>query len=347
MALKRPYAPSWVDRLIDWIEHLPIPVWAFYALLYIASVVGLHLASWLNGSLRESFSLVQLYNAIWLPLVFIVIHNTDHLANEAISKFAPAVPTRLAELEDLRYRIKVMPSGVVLALSLIAAVFLLAGAIADPALIFTGPPIGEIHPISWVLGIFVGITSYSMTPVMIYHAGRQLYLVTKAYSLVGKVNVFHQQPLYSFSGLTMRTAFFFLLMVYITYLGGFLYEASASESAINLVLSVVIVPLSIVIVTLPLWGIHLRLARAKQVALEESETKIEHVQKRIYAMVEKDRYTQSRELEAALSSLFKVRDRLKEIATWPWNPGTLRNFLSAVFLPLGLWAVQQVLARLF
>src|SRR3972149_3067534 len=130
MALKRPYAPSWVDRLIDWIEHLPIPVWAFYALLYIASVVGLHLASWLNGSLRESFSLVQLYNAIWLPLVFIVIHNTDHLANEAISKFAPAVPTRLAELEDLRYRIKVMPSGVVLALSLIAAVFLWGGEIS-------------------------------------------------------------------------------------------------------------------------------------------------------------------------------------------------------------------------
>lgn len=347
MESKRPYFPSWVDRLFDRIERLPLPIWVFYLLIYFAAAVGLHVASWLNGSAWGSISLVQLYSAIWLPLVFFAIHNTDQLAKEAISRFVPAVRTKPDKLEDIRYRITTMPFGVVFALSLIAATILLAGAINDPAFIFYDAPTVQIHPISWVLAGFFGITSYSMAPVMVYHAIRQLNLVTEAYKMVGKVNIFHQQPLYSFSGLTMRTAFFFLLMVYVAYLGNFLYQASASESAINVVLSVVLVPLSTVIVILPLWGIHQRLARAKQEAMEESGTKIEHVQGKIYAVVEKNQYTQIKELDAALNSLYKVRDRLNAIPTWPWNPGTFRNFLSAVFLPLGLWAIQQLLARLF
>lgn len=32
-------------------------------------------------------------------------------------------------------------------------------------------------------------------------------------------------------------------------------------------------------------------------------------------------------------------------ATWPWQPATIRVFLSAVFLPILLWAIQQVLDR--
>ncbi|MEX2144154.1 MAG: hypothetical protein WD740_06125 [Anaerolineales bacterium] len=347
MEAKRHYSPSWVDRLFERIERLPLPIGPFYLLVYFASAVGLHVASWLNGTTWGSISLVQLYSAIWLPLVFFVIHSTDQVASEAITGFAPALRARSSKLEDIRYRITTMPSGVVLGLSLIGATIVLAGAISDSALIFYDAPIDAIHPVSWLIAGFIGISSYSMAPVMIYHAIRQLKLVTEAYKLVGNVNIFHQQPLYSFSGLTMRTAFFFLLMVYFSYLGEFLYEASASETAINLGISIVIVPLSIVIVILPLWGIHQRLARAKQAALEENGTKIEHVQEEIYTVVEKNKYTQTKELEAALRSLFQISDRLTATPTWPWNPGALRNFLSAVFLPLGLWALQQVLSRLF
>lgn len=40
------YAPSWVDRLLDWIDRLPIPAWAFYLAVYLLAALGLHISNW-------------------------------------------------------------------------------------------------------------------------------------------------------------------------------------------------------------------------------------------------------------------------------------------------------------
>ncbi len=29
------YPPSWVDRLLDWIDRLPVPTWAFFLILFL------------------------------------------------------------------------------------------------------------------------------------------------------------------------------------------------------------------------------------------------------------------------------------------------------------------------
>ena len=55
---------------------------------------------------------------------------------------------------------------------------------------------------------------------------------------------------------------------------------------------------------------------------------------------------------AATTSYAELNDRLAEelriiqgASTWPWSPTTLRAFLTAVLLPMFLWATQQVLSR--
>lgn len=342
------YKPSWIDRLIDWIEGLPIPIWSFYSLLYLVAATSLNLASWFNRvSPWGTLSIVQLYNAIWLPLALMVIHNTDRLTDQALTRFAPLVRSKATELEGIRYRMTAMPARTVLSISIIAVTVLLAGAIQEPELIINEMAAGPIHPLAWVLSALFGITSYSLAPVMIYHAIRQLILVTKAYELIDDVNVFHQQPLYAFSGLTMRTALFLVGAVYITYLGESLYASSSTEEMINFALSAVIIPLSIAIVLLPLLGIHQRLVNAKAGVLEENSTQIAGTRGMLYAAIDKQAYADINGLDNAMGSLYKERDQLKSIPTWPWAAGAFRNFLSAVLLPMALWVLQTLAARYF
>jgi hypothetical protein len=343
---KRPYPPSWVDRLTAWIEALPIPIWAFYLILYLIAALSLHLADWLNGVLPwGSFSFIPFYSAIWLPLVLFVIHNTDRLAEEAINRFTALARNHAKELEKLRYQITTMPARTVFLISAIFIPLLAVGAIQDPELIFITLPAGRIHPLAWPLAGFFGVVSYSVAPVMIYHAIRQLNLVTKAYKLVDEVNLFHQQPLYAFSGLTMRTALYLVLQVYITYAGEVIYDPSTAEDVINLALSVVIIPASIAIVLIPLWGIHQRLDDAKARVLEDNSMQISSTRTNLYKAIDKKSYPDVQGLDSAMGSLYKERDMLKTIPTWPWASGAFRNFLSAILLPMVLWVLQTLVGR--
>ena len=37
---------------------------------------------------------------------------------------------------------------------------------------------------------------------------------------------------------------------------------------------------------------------------------------------------------------------LERIPTWPWQPGTLRGVVTALFLPILLWLITRILERL-
>jgi len=44
-----PYPPSWIDRLTDWVERLPIPWWSFYVVLAAAMIGAVALVLWRAG----------------------------------------------------------------------------------------------------------------------------------------------------------------------------------------------------------------------------------------------------------------------------------------------------------
>jgi hypothetical protein len=346
MAKATQYAPSWVDRLTDWIDKLRLPIWVFYLFMYAIAAIGLHVANWLNGvSAWGQPSVIQFYSSIWFPLVLYVIHDTDRLASAAVTRISPLVKRRAAELKELSYQISNMPATVVLIIYGLGLGLIGYIAAQDPGFLLYELPVGEVHPIAWGLALFFGVTSYAMAPVMVYHGIRQLGLIRKAYTLVDKVSIYHQQPLYAFSGLTMRTAMYFFLMVYITYLGEYLYDSSASEAALNVALSVILIPSSILIVIIPLLGIHRRLADAKLQAMENNSDHIEKTQVLLHDAIDKKNYAKIKGVDGALASLYRVQDQLKTIATWPWPAGAFRNFLSAVLIPMILWLLQTLANR--
>ena len=51
-------------------------------------------------------------------------------------------------------------------------------------------------------------------------------------------------------------------------------------------------------------------------------------------------------LHKAMDALQAESAELGKVATWPWAPGTLRNLMGAVLLPIFLWLIQYGLQRL-
>ena len=66
----------------------------------------------------------------------------------------------------------------------------------------------------------------------------------------------------------------------------------------------------------------------------------------LHEHVDGARMSELGELKDQLSTLLTFRVEIAKISTWPWNPATLRGFLSALLVPIALLVIQNLLSRL-
>src|SRR3989304_9679093 len=230
MANNVPYKPSWVDHFTDWLNSLPIPTWLIIVLIYLIAILFLHISLWIDGIQPiGTVDRTLLFDSLWsvVPLAFLL--SLDRVAHRALDRFAVLVPGKKKEIEDLRYQLTNIPARFVLGLTLFMALVISAAAYLDPAFIY------EFRtPVSFAIFLFFLIFSYSFAPILLYHSFRQLNLVTRAYRMVREINLFHLQPLYAFSGLTMASSFFWILILNMTILDNFVFEPSSGMADILL-----------------------------------------------------------------------------------------------------------------
>jgi len=276
-----------------------------------------------------------------VPLAFLL--SLDRIAHRALDRFAVLVPGKKKEIEDLRYQMTNIPARFVLGLTLFMALVISAAAYLDPAFIYEFR-----NPVSFAIFLFFLIFSYSFAPILLYHSFRQLNLVTRAYRMVREINLFHLQPLYAFSGLTMASSFFWILILNMTILDNFVFEPSSgmADILLSFAFNTPLLFLAFATFLLPLWGIHRRIQNKKEAELEKNGVQIEKVHQTLYSHLKKNDYKKGNELEKSLSSLYKMREQIEKVPTWPWAPGTLRGLLGTVLLPIALWLIQRLLGSL-
>lgn len=279
-------------------------------------------------------------NGLWAILGISFLLALNSLANRAIDKFTVLVKRKKQELENLRYQMTTIPARFALGLTALITASIIAAAYFDPT--FTGLS----NPFLLALFLVIAIFSYSFAPIMLYQGFRQLVLVTKAYHLVGEINLFQLQPLYAFAGLTMTSSLFWVLVLNLSLIDN-ASETSTTEFLLSMAFNVPFIVLAFVTFIVPLWGIHRRIQNTKEAALAENGFQIERAHQALYRHLDKGDYKKGNDLEKSLASLYRMREQIEKVPTWPWNPGTLRNFLSAIFLPMGLWLVQRYLSGMF
>jgi len=97
---------------------------------------------------------------------------------------------------------------------------------------------------------------------------------------------------------------------------------------------------------LPLLGAHRSLEAERDRVRQEATLSMESALAKLHQVVERGEYRSAPAVKDAVAALDIELTRLARVPTWPWNPGTLRGVLAAVFLPVFIWLVQYVLQRL-
>ena len=96
----------------------------------------------------------------------------------------------------------------------------------------------------------------------------------------------------------------------------------------------------------PLYGMHGRLVAEKERLRGEAEERLKGLLAEINRDVDARDMSRADGHSKTLGILLQQRDVIAKLPTWPWSTGTLRAFVTAILLPLGLFLVQRFLVQL-
>jgi hypothetical protein len=334
---RRPYSPSSFDRLMDAVEQLPLAYWATYLILFAIFSTLLHAAAWLDGTtspftLQPVFVLVPFRIAAPLMLMTYL----DRVAIDALAAFRPLLNPQENE-SRLRYQLTTMPALPALLAGLLWMLYFVILALYSPIEEFKGRPL--LTP----MFLLAGSAAYALGGVFYYHTWHQLRLVHRIHAGVHAFNLFRLAPVFAFSRLTARTGAIFLLLISLTYIL-FPYPLTDIRALASYLLQILLATLAFV---LPLWPTHQRLAAEKRRLQDEAGVRMKEALQRLHAALGDSDPGRLSGIKTAVESLLLERKVLDEIPTWPWQPATFRGVLTALFLPLLLLIVQQVLELWF
>jgi hypothetical protein len=208
----RPFGPSWVDRVIDAIERLPGPFWAFYIGLWLAAIVVVSAVRWLDGSL--AFPDVDAYQAastFYGPAALGLLHLLQRIAGASLEAFRPALDASDDGYARLHYELTTIPAGpavIATAVGLLAA----AGAVRlDSTLVSGGPATSVAATVTVLIVVYWAVV---LIPILLYNTVRQLALVTRIHRIAKRIDLFQPRPLYAFSALSASAGVGLLLFNY-------------------------------------------------------------------------------------------------------------------------------------
>jgi hypothetical protein len=334
------YKISWVDKLMDWLERLPLPLWVTYILMYLLSVLivwGMYL---IEGIVISGENLALIFaNAVWFPMGLGALHYLNIVARRGMMEFHPVLDCNEDEYNHLEYQMIRMPKGVVLVINGILAALFIAVALDSPANL--DPRITK--PLAAAMIVIYMIFGFSNLLILFYHTIRQLRLVSKMYELVKSINIFNLQPLYTLSGLTAKTGIVWIIFMSMNYFINFVLGQGPMSTEVIFSLFFVEIVFAVLVFILPLWGIHVRIQDEKEDMLKKYGERLRKTDNELHQLFDDKDLNSMEAYQKGISALISLRTEIEKTPTWPWQPATLRGFLSAVFLPIILFVIQQLL----
>jgi hypothetical protein len=351
-----PYPPSWIDRLMAWVDRLPGPAWAFYLILGMAAGLGESALQWWEGAYPVgTFNSLHVWTAGHFAYVLGLIHLLDTSAGSALASFRPLLvseedgkrPSPKDELLYARisYELTTLPTRPTLLATLGGAawaVFIFGLQLSSgPTPLLLAGTSGSALSTASVMALLV--LGNAASGVLVYHTIRQLAQISRIYSHHARINIYQLQPLYSLSVPGALTAVGMMLFTYIW------FATSTSMTPVvgfvEIGLSVVFAVIAAATFGLPLAGAHRRLVAEKNRRLAEAAARFEAASEELHRELDGRRLVHMDHLNKALASLELEQNAVRRAPTWPWEPGALRGLIAALLLPIVIWLIQYFLSR--
>ncbi len=335
------YEAGWMDRLIDWVDRLPVPYWLVYGglgVIFIAVILAVH---WSNDP-SQTLHPIYLLMGSAIPYVLLAIHHLDHLASDMLSKSRPTLRVSQAEYDQLLYRLTTTPARQAWAATV-------GGILIGVLLFITLPfPLQQqiFQMVDQPLPVFMvhafTIVNFMFASIGWYHTQHQLTVVRAIYEHNTDVNLFNLKPLYAFSVLSARTALFYAIYPYALLAGvPILLELDFTRAVLFFSAFMIIT-----VFLLPLLGVHRRLEMEKDRLLLENSQRLQRSVSELNERIDSNNYAGISDLKDVVTSIESEHARINRISTWPWKPETLRGLIASVFLPLVIWGLQWAIERL-
>lgn len=339
---KLPYPPSWIDRFTRWIDRLPGPTWLYYVIATVIFVMIHAVLNWQAGAYPAgTFNAFHVWFVIEIVFVVAFVHYLDRYSDAALERFRPALQISDDAYVDLRYQLTHLPPRRTLFISLVMGVLFAGFVAAAPPEMMSQFHFDSTPTLKVINAALFGVTWF-LFGALYYHAFHQLRLISRIYAEHAQIDLLRLTPLYNFSGVTARTALgisFMNLMWTIT-------EPDLGGLAVNLINGLPYIILALIIFAWPLWGIHRRLVIEKRRAIDRNGQHWQSITAGLHHDAEAQSLDNATKYRDFLTSLDMERSLLKKVQTWPWQPDTLRGFLSALALPIVLFLIQYVIGQM-
>jgi hypothetical protein len=337
----RPYAPSWLDRLFDGLEALPGPVWLAYAALLVPSTLLRNAAYWVSGVLPvgEIHQAQTVYGFVTVALLA-GMHHLRGVARDAFDDFRPALGDAAGDPERTRYELSILPARPAIAIALIVPLMLTYYAL-DPA----AADVVGLTGIGLILrAVPEGITIATITAI-VCQAIRQARIISRLHEVAERVDPLDPASLFAFSRLTARVG-----MIAIAFgaaavpLSPEMGESRAQALIATWLVPIVLAPVAVFV--LPLLGMHRRLVDGKSSLAGAAGRRQRALVDELREAIDARDARRIGVLDRALLAHRHERELIARAPTWPWSTGTLRGFVSALFLPIVLFLVQRALGQI-
>jgi len=337
---RRSSPPSWIDRLNNWINRLPIPLWLFYLLSLFAIVLLISVVFWFDGSLplgsistESSFSIFIVYS-LWL------YNHLTVIGSRALQEFLPLLTVDDRQIAKIDYELATLPRWIG------RLVILLGIGLSALELLGEPDPYGGVIPQTAVPFIFDIVISSFMSSIflgLIIRSVRQLRMVGKLHAQATNIDLLKLEPAHAFSALSAQTGIGIIMVLVFA----FLIAPASFESNMSIILNVVIIFIALGVFVLPIIGIRDDLETEKRRTLEVVNDILKSTMGNLHERLEEGDYQDVPAMEKGINALIQERELFMRISTWPWDLKTFRSFASTLLVPIFLLVVSRVVERFF
>jgi hypothetical protein len=334
---------SWFDAVVRWFDRAPGPRWLAFAAITVVLAILLHAADWVDAVDPFRIQPDLVIGAASLPLMLWVTLALNDVAGRALERLRPALDQDAAAETAIAADLVRTPNWLAVPAIVIAIV---AGALS----VLESPENWGIHPdhpgFRFVGAIALSIVTDMMLLGLMAHIVHQLRIVTRIHRSSVRIDLFHLAPLYAFSTLTAWTGIGLIVIVV-----GLIAALSLSigrfllSGAADLALTGSIFVVATACFVLPLLGLHGRIADVKDARIAEAQSTLEVLVAEVRNRVANGDLEGAGKLKDPLLAAESSVAAIARISTWPWRTETLRAFVSAVLLPIGLFIVYEILRR--
>lgn len=337
---RRPYRPSFIDRVNRWVDGLAVRNWIFFSAFAAILILIQVLLLWLGGGLQLIELLpVIVFNGLYSPFLLGLFSLLDTQAKASLQTMRSILNMSEPAFEEARYTLSSMPPWP----TLLAGLLMLAVVIIMEQVWVTPVRYASIERLSVFSAVFqiIDKSSAFLFGVFVYHTIRQLHLVNSINRRHVRISLYDQQPLQAFSRLTATTAVGLVVGVYVwllinpDLLGDPLIFAFVGVSTV----------LAVSVFALPLYGVHRRMEEEKDKLLHAQDLKFEAIFAEFDKAFDSGHEDVLNRLNGTIASLEIQQNRIKAMATWPWKPETAQFTLTAITLPLILAVLQFLVER--